>query len=293
MNLGLLGPRARGRLLAVAAVTACVVGATAEVASAAPAVTDVEFDCAAGTVTVTSNKNISNVVVAVDGVETKAADLTGLVYVIDLGSLEGLTAVWVKSGNNSSGDGSGYGKKFVFDYDATCDPDADGDGYPVSTDCNDADPAINPGVPDIPNNDVDENCDGSDLIVGDGKIRVTLIWGNDDDLDLFVTDPNGDRVGWNTPAVPSGGTLDRDDNLFQCGTDPEPGGVENIIWPDLNTTGTYTVQLSSYIDCAIGTSTDYTIEVWVDSVLVHTESGTVDSNSGSGETVVDSFTFTV
>ena len=41
------------------------------------------------------------------------------------------------------------------------DPDTDGDGVPASLDCRDADPAISPTRPEVPGNDVDENCDGT------------------------------------------------------------------------------------------------------------------------------------
>jgi hypothetical protein len=39
-------------------------------------------------------------------------------------------------------------------------PDSDGDGFGDDVDCSRGDPAINPGAPEVPDNDVDENCDG-------------------------------------------------------------------------------------------------------------------------------------
>ncbi|HEY3175056.1 MAG TPA: choice-of-anchor Q domain-containing protein [Candidatus Polarisedimenticolia bacterium] len=39
--------------------------------------------------------------------------------------------------------------------------DTDGDGFPVGADCDDHDPSIHPGAPDLPGNAADDNCDGT------------------------------------------------------------------------------------------------------------------------------------
>ena len=43
-------------------------------------------------------------------------------------------------------------------------PDADNDGFNATTDCNDANPAVFPGRVEVPDNGVDENCDGADAL---------------------------------------------------------------------------------------------------------------------------------
>ncbi len=42
--------------------------------------------------------------------------------------------------------------------------DSDQDGYPPPQDCDDANPRRNPGVADVPDNGLDENCDGVDTL---------------------------------------------------------------------------------------------------------------------------------
>ena len=47
--------------------------------------------------------------------------------------------------------------------------DADGDGISASKDCNDNDPTIYPGAPEIANDGIDQDCNGTDLAFGSGN----------------------------------------------------------------------------------------------------------------------------
>lgn len=75
--------------------------------------------------------------------------------------------------------------------------DADGDGYPspecrsvgVPLDCDDLDPTINPGAPDLCKDGIDQNCDGRDAVQDvdqDGHVAVACGGGDCDDHDPFV-----------------------------------------------------------------------------------------------------------
>jgi uncharacterized protein YfaP (DUF2135 family) len=86
--------------------------------------------------------------------------------------------------------------------------------------------------------------------VGTGKLQFSLAWDAAVDLDLHVTEPDGNEVYFGNPGPSaSGGTLDIDD---LNGPEPsgrpagEPEGVENIFWQDSAPTGTYVVRVNYF-----------------------------------------------
>ncbi|MBU1920496.1 hypothetical protein KKG66_06595, partial [bacterium] len=87
--------------------------------------------------------------------------------------------------------------------------------------------------------------------VGTGDIQVTLTWWNQNslDLDLWVTDPTGERCYYGNGQAPSttttGGQLDRD-NL--C-SNYENGRPENIYWTTTPPAGEYIVEVDWFSSC--------------------------------------------
>src|SRR6185436_17481601 len=64
----------------------------------------------------------------------------------------------------SCGSGDDRARNDPIDIIAECEAgvDGDADGFASFVDCNDGNPAIHPGVADIVENGIDENCDGAD-----------------------------------------------------------------------------------------------------------------------------------
>jgi hypothetical protein len=69
-------------------------------------------------------------------------------------------------------------------------------------------------------------------------LRITLMWDNTNDLDLYVTVPNGETISYVNKESSCGGVLDIDMNVDGASGEP----VENVVWASsLPRQGTYKV----------------------------------------------------
>jgi hypothetical protein len=112
---------------------------------------------------------------------------------------------------------------------------------------------------------------------GTGDIQVTLTWlsAASLDLDLWVTDPAGEKCYYGNPSSTSGGELDRD-NL--CGNYIN-GHPENIYWLSNPPQGEYIVEVDWYYDCGNNLSSQaYNVRTVVQGTT-HTYSGTINSEA--------------
>lgn len=101
------------------------------------------------------------------------------------------------------------------------------------------------------------------LQLGTGDIQATLRWSSTNDIDLWVTDPDGNTISYRSPSSPSGGELDVDANAACNNLTSQP--VENIFWPPgAAPGGEYAVSVHYYAQCEDAASTPYEVRVMVD-----------------------------
>ena len=98
--------------------------------------------------------------------------------------------------HKGSESGAVGGSTTVADSDSTTLPDdsttigttadADGDGYPAPDDCDDADGTTHPGAEDVPDDGLDQDCDGMDACVVDNWYPTYIYIHDDEELSTFA-----------------------------------------------------------------------------------------------------------
>lgn len=92
-----------------------------------------------------------------------------------------------------------------------------------------------------------------------GEVMVTLVWNTTDDLDLHVIEPSGERIYFSEPLSSQNGTLDIDKNRSSMDLTINP--IENIFYPDLPHSGTYTINVHCYSKNSNSSEIPYTLAV--------------------------------
>lgn len=116
---------------------------------------------------------------------------------------------------------------------------------------------------------INENENLDDLPDSQGVIQVGLSWNTaSTDIDLWVTDPFGERIYYLNPQSSSGGYLDRDD--------VDGFGPENIYWQDGAPDGDYLI-VTDYFGCFsdVCPATSYQVKVSNGLGIVRTFEGTL------------------
>lgn len=96
---------------------------------------------------------------------------------------------------------------------------------------------------------------------GSGDVRISLMWNNQNDLDLHVVDPRGEEIYYQHRTAHSGGLLDIDMNASSPLRSP---AVENVFWPERGApVGTYKVFVNHYRQHDRANETAFTVRILV------------------------------
>lgn len=103
-----------------------------------------------------------------------------------------------------------------------------------------------------PCNALDDDCDGvidEDESCGaaTGPLQITAAWNTGADLDVYLTDPDGETVSFQRREGASGSHLDRSAR-GSCGPSTQPR-VENVVYARRPPAGEYTLELHYLFEC--------------------------------------------
>lgn len=104
-----------------------------------------------------------------------------------------------------------------------------------------------------------------------GEVVITLLWDNNADMDLYLTEPNGNIIYYGDQSSFSGAQLDIDANPA-CEITQQ--NEENITWPTGQPRlGTYTVSVDVFDECELPLA-NWTLTVRIGNEVIINESGT-------------------